>query len=130
VSVDANEIVESREQRDRPHVVLDLLWECIRQSGKVAHVHPHVQVLPLSKRRADMLGVRVAFDRRLDRSGAFGRAVAALHALRRSAVNLHNLSVVNVATECALDRLQIRPMAIVGKLDAVGEPGAQMTLYA
>jgi hypothetical protein len=96
-------------------VVLNLLAERIRQPREAAGVHPDVQVLPLGKRRADVLRIGITFDARLDRASAFGGAVSAHRAFRRLAVNLHKLGVVNVATERALDCLQIRFLTIASK---------------
>src|SRR5262245_50643455 len=60
--MDADEIIVHREQRDRVRVILDLLREGIREPGEATGVHPDVPVAPLAIRRADVLGVRVAFD--------------------------------------------------------------------
>ena len=45
---------------------------------------------------------------------------------RGLAVQLHQLRIVNIATERALNGLQVRPMAVRGQLDAVRQPGAQV----
>jgi hypothetical protein len=49
-------------------VVLNLLRERIGQPRKAPGLHPHVQVLPFGKGRADMVRVRIAFDYRLART--------------------------------------------------------------
>ena len=55
-------------------------------------------------------------------ANAFGGAVAALRAVRRCAVNLHKLRVMNGRAECAFHRLRICLVAVTGHLNAIGEP--------
>jgi hypothetical protein len=58
--------------------------------------------------------VGIAFDVLLASASAFGGAVAALHVLRRIAVNLDQHGVVDVAAESALDRFKEGPGAFLG----------------
>jgi hypothetical protein len=51
-------VVPHVEQRNRVHMVLNLLRERVRQPGKPAHLHSHGQVLPFNVTGADVLGVR------------------------------------------------------------------------
>ena len=48
------EVVVHMKQSYHRDVVVELLTEGIRQSGEAPHVHPHVEILPLHIRRADM----------------------------------------------------------------------------
>jgi hypothetical protein len=54
------EIVVSEVQRDSGFQVRQFFAECIREPRKSSHRHPHGQVLPFDKRRADMLRIRIA----------------------------------------------------------------------
>ena len=64
-----------------------------------------------------MLFVGLSGDWGLDSAGAFGRAVAALCALRRGTVNLNQHPIVNVGAERAFNGVKICPVTIAGKLD-------------
>ncbi len=61
--------------------VFDFFREPVCQSREATHVHPHREVGTLRIGRADMLRVRLAFDRRLDRATAFGWAISAFGAV-------------------------------------------------
>jgi hypothetical protein len=76
--VNAYPIVPSEVDRERVAVVLELFGEAIRQPGKAAHLHPHREILPLTKRRRNEIRMRVAKDRSFDGAKAFGRAIAAM----------------------------------------------------
>ena len=54
-----------------------------------------------------MLGIGVAFDLGPDDTGALGGAVPALGALWGRTVELHELGVIHIGTERALDRLPL-----------------------
>ena len=58
-----------------------------RQPREPAHLHPHVEIVPLGKRRADMLGIGVAFNPRLANAGALCGAVTALGSVGSGAMN-------------------------------------------
>lgn len=51
-------------------MVIKLLLERISERREPAHLHPHGEVLTLGKRRADVLPVRPALHRRLERPDA------------------------------------------------------------
>jgi hypothetical protein len=68
-----------------------------------------------------MLGIGIALDSMLLNPDAFGRAVAALGALRRRAVNFVQDRVVNISAKRAFDRLKIWAMAVCRDLNAVDE---------
>ena len=55
--VDANEVVVHMEQSQHSDVIFQLLAEGVRQPGEPPHIHPHVEILSLNVRRADMLRV-------------------------------------------------------------------------
>lgn len=117
--MNAHEVVIHHVERDRVCVVLDLLREGIRQAGEAAHVHAHREIVPLHIRRADVVEIGLAFDRGLLDASAIGGAVAPLRALRSSAVDLHELRIVDVGPERALDGFKVRLVPVAGELDAV-----------
>jgi len=45
--VNAPKVVMHVKQRDHRDVILKLLTEGVRQPSEAAHIHPHVEVLPL-----------------------------------------------------------------------------------
>ena len=45
--MNTTEVVVHEVQRDRVHVILDLLRERVRQTGEAAHSHAHREVLAL-----------------------------------------------------------------------------------
>jgi hypothetical protein len=53
-------------------------------------------------------------------ANTLGRTVT-LFALRRRALQLHKLGIVDIRTECALDGFQVGLVAVAGKLDPVGK---------
>jgi alkylation response protein AidB-like acyl-CoA dehydrogenase len=120
--MDANEIVIHREQRNRMRVVLDLFREAICKSGKAARMHPNAEIAALHIRSRNMIDIRIAFDFGFTNAGAFSGAIATLGAFRRSSINLDQNRIVNVAAECAFNGLKIGPVAVAGKLNAVGYP--------
>jgi len=110
--VDAHEVVEGEVERERVNVVRELLGEGVRQPSEPAHAHSHGQIVPLDVRRADVLRIWVTLDSLLPRAEALRRAVAALGSIRNLTVELHKLGIVDVATERALNRLQIGPVPV------------------
>ena len=56
---------------------------------------------------------------------ALGRAVALL-SLGSLAVQFHELGIVHVGTERALDRFQVGTMTVCGELDAIGKAGGEI----
>ena len=53
-----SEVIVHVEQRDHRHMIVNLLAERIGQPSKAPHVHPHIKILPLHIRRADMVVIR------------------------------------------------------------------------
>ena len=98
-------------QCDRARMVFDLLCECVCQASEAAHVHPHRQILPLNKRRADMVRVGVASNVPLLCADALCGAIAFL-AMRLCAVNFLQHGVVNVIVKHVINGDQIRPVAV------------------
>jgi hypothetical protein len=72
-----------------------------------------------------MRRIRVPFDPRLAATDAFGRAVTLL-SFRGLAVELDELSVVDVRTEGALNGFEVGAQAVAGELQAVGEARSQV----
>lgn len=58
--------------------------------------------------------------KRLVDAGAFGGAVATFESLWRIAIHLDQLSIVNVRTESAFDRLKVSAMPVTCELHTVG----------
>ncbi len=124
--MNADKVVIHHVERDRVGVIFDLLRKGVCQAREAAHVHPHREIVPLDIGRADVRRVGIAFDLFLLRASAFRRAVAALGAFGRRAVNLHKLRIVDIRAECAFNRLKISLVAVARKLNAIGETGAKI----
>ena len=80
-----------------------LLWPLVRR-GEAAHVHPHGLVVGFDVGRRDVRFIGLPSTRRLRMPGALCRAVAPA-LVDGGAVQLHNLPVVDIGTERALNRL-------------------------
>jgi hypothetical protein len=76
--MDANEVVMYMEQRNHRDMIFEFLAKSVRQPGKAAHVHPHVEILPFHIRGADVLLVRGADDVHALGSKTLRRAVTGL----------------------------------------------------
>jgi len=118
--MDSHEVVVHMEQRQHSHVIFDLLAERIGQSGEAAHVHPHIEVLALNVRSADVLRVWITGDNVLDDALTLRGAVALL-AFRIVAEYLDQLSVINSAGERIGHRIQIHLVAVRRQLDAIAQ---------
>ena len=94
-----NIVVIHHVKRDRIGLVFALFRERIGEPRDAPVVHPHREVLPLDKRRADMLFAGPAFDRRLDSAGAGGGAVTALGALSPVAIEFDQRGVIDIRPE-------------------------------
>ena len=66
-----------------------------------------------------MLRIGLPLDRRFLDARAFGRTVAALGAIGRSAVHFHKLRIVDIRPERAFDGFKIGAMAIRSQLDPI-----------
>lgn len=102
-------------------MIFNGLAKTIGKARKPAHVHAHGKILPLHVGRANVRFGRLAFDAGLDGSGALGRAVAPCEA-GRVAIQLDEHGVVHVASECALNGVQVRLVAVRGELHPVCQP--------
>jgi hypothetical protein len=119
--MDADEIVIEEVKRHRVRVVSHLLRKGVRQARHAARMHPHVEIVALRIGRRNVLLVGFARNGRLDRASAFGRAVAALGALRSRAVELYKHGVIDSATERGIDRIEICLVTVRCDLNARGE---------
>src|ERR1035437_4540480 len=86
--MNAHEIVVHEVNRHHMSVVFCLLLESIGEPRHAPVAHPDRKIAALYKRRADMLGIGIAFDAVLVRASADGWAVTAL-TFRGCTVNLH-----------------------------------------
>src|ERR1035441_4218450 len=116
--MNAAKVVVCMKQRKHGDVVFELLTEGVRQPGEAPHIHPHVEVLPLHVACADMLMVRGAYD--IDSFGpkTLRRAVARL-SFGITAIDLDQLSVIDIGSEGVRDGNQIHFVAVRGQLDSV-----------
>src|SRR2546429_1595470 len=79
-------VVNHEMECHRVSVVLNLLREGISQPSKAPRLHPKREVLPLDKRRTDVLGVGIAHDRFAVGARANGRTVATSRAMIRRVI--------------------------------------------
>src|SRR5208282_4333938 len=93
------EIVKREVQSDSGFQVRQLFAERIREARKTAHRHAHREILPLHKRRADLIGVRIT-------SANFGYnlrdswwGVPRIGALAVALEEFHELREVNIRPE-------------------------------
>src|ERR1700733_8498401 len=96
---------------DYRRMILHLLREGVGEPGDAAHSHPHGEVLPLYKRRTNVLGVTVAACCLHVAADALGWAVTLLRLVRRAA-NLLKLCIVNVDAQGILYGIPITLVAI------------------
>ena len=113
--MNTDEIVIHEVERHGMSVVLDLLGKGIGQPSEAPHVHPHGQIIPLGKRRADMLGIRLAFATKGMRPNDLGRAVP-LRPIDGLTINLDQHGIVHVCPEARFNGFQIGPMPVRGYL--------------
>ena len=112
------EVVVHVEQRYHRDVILKLLTEGIRQSGKAPHVHPHVEILSLNVAGADVFGIGRPDNGIASGAKTLRRAVALL-SLGIVAKYFDQLRVVNLGSECIRYGGQIHLVAIRGQLDSI-----------
>lgn len=123
--VNPAEVVVHEVERDVVLQVLNLLAECVCQSGKAAHSHSHTEILTLDKAGGNIFGIRVARDFDCNAAGARRRAVVRLTPAR-STIHFDKHRIVNLAAKGILNSAQIRLMTVCCKLDAVGEAAFQI----
>jgi hypothetical protein len=124
-AVDTDEVVGHEVQCHRMSMVFDLLGEAVRQPGEATHVHPHRQICPLHIAGADMAHVWATCDGFLFDPGADARAVAA-GGFSGLAIGLDEHGIVDIPAECLTNRLQVRLMAVAGKLNAGEQPACEI----
>ena len=124
--MNAAEVVIHEVERERVLVVLDFLGECIRQPRKAAHVHPHRKILPFDKTCRNVPSVGPSVNDRRNRADAFRWAIASLFVARIAPIELDQHRVVDLSSECQLNRSQVNVVTVRGQLDAVGEPSRQI----
>ena len=92
-------------------------------------MHPDVQIIALTVRRANRSGIRVSSHGHVSDADARSGAVPPLKSIRRSAKNLDYLSIVGVG-ECALNGLRIGCKRVGADLDKTAHPGSQVVQEA
>ena len=107
-------VVNRHENGDLCGVVLHFLAEAVRQAGESPVRHSDREVVALDVRRADVIGIRVASNGLDLAADALSRAVTALAFSVDLAVTLHQLRIVDVLTECSLNRLAVELQAVRG----------------
>jgi len=85
-------------QRERVHVVLNPLAERIRQARETAHLHSHVEILPLDVAGTDVLRIGVTENNLLSDAQTLCGAVRPC-SVRISAEHLDQLRVVDLIRE-------------------------------
>src|ERR1022692_622024 len=123
--VDANEVVVHMEQSQHSDVIFQFLAEGVRQPGEPPHTHPHVEILSLNVRRADMLRVWRTDDRLSLGPKTLRRAVTGC-SLGIAAIDLNQLRVVNIFRESIRDSGQIHLVAVSGQLDSIRQPACNV----
>lgn len=112
------EVIVHVKQGNHGDVILNLLTEGVRQAGESAHVHPHIEVLPLHVAGADVFMVRGADNVYALGAQTLCRAVAFLP-VRIVAVDFHQLRVVHVLRERIGHSHQVHLVAVRGQLDSI-----------
>lgn len=97
------EVVMDGVQSNRVAKVVHLLAETIGKPRESPHLHLHRQVLALDKAGRNVIRIGTSHDDGCLRTDAFRRAIPDFLAFVRT-VNLDQCGVVNLASECALDR--------------------------
>lgn len=101
-----DEIVIEGEQRDGKGAVLEFFGEAVGQSREAPIVHPMRENAAFDVGRGNMLRVRLAFDRGLDRARAFGGGCSGpWRSLDRKAS--HKLGVIDIGSKRALNGFEI-----------------------
>lgn len=119
----AGEVVMHMEQRNHVNMVVDLFRERIGQSSKPAHIHSHVQVLPLDVAGRDVLRFRSTSHGLAKSAKTLRRAVAFLP-FRIVAVDLVKLRIINSGSKSVIHGSQIHLVSVRGQLNPVRQaPG-------
>lgn len=115
--VDANEVAVHEMKGDGVGVIVDLLGETICQASEAAHVHPHGEVLALYIAGADMFGIGIPADSfHVAADADCGRVSRFI--LYGSTINLVQLGIIAVHSECPFDGLKVCLVSIGCDLNA------------
>src|ERR1017187_3699483 len=120
-----DEIVGKVSKRNPRRVVLDLLGERISKSGESTDRHPNREIVALYVACVNVLRVRMTSNCVALAPKADGWAIS-LFAFFRDAINLHQLRIVDVATKCSINRLDVEFQAIAGELDAISQAACKI----
>src|ERR1022692_5339980 len=112
-------------QSEHGDVIFKLLTEGISQPGEAPHVHPHVEILSLNVRRADMLRVWRTDDRLSLGAKTLRRAMTGC-SLGIAAIDLNQLRIVDIFRERIGYSRQIHLVAVRGQLHAVRQPACNV----
>jgi hypothetical protein len=121
--MNSGKVVVHVKQGDHRNMVLNFLTEGVSEASESAHVHSHVEILPLYKARRNVRLIRASNN--LDSFGAKTlRWAVALLPLRIVAVNLHQLRIVNLRAKRVRNGSQIHLVAVRGQLDSIRQPAS------
>lgn len=115
--MNAAEVVVHEVKRYCVHEIFYLFGKGISQAGESAHGHAHREVLAFDVTGGDVGGVWTARDDCRLRPDALRGTVAGFR-LPIFAVQFHECSVINIASERALYRVQINAVSVGCKLNA------------
>lgn len=125
--VDTDKVVSHEVDRQRVDVIFHLLAEGVREAREPAHAHAHRQVLALNKRSRDIFKDGISDQRVFIRTHEIGGAVTTLRtSTNRRTVDLHQLRVVHLEAERALNGFEVCAVTVSGELDAGIESGSQV----
>lgn len=114
--MNSSEVVIHIVKRNRVAHVIKLLAKTVRQSGESSHRHSHREVLPFYETGRDVVWVWVAGNRSRLASDTLAGAVTSI--IGRVTVELDKHRIVDLATERALDGLQVGSVSVCRKLYA------------
>src|SRR5258708_4003761 len=115
---DTHEIAIHKVKGHGVGMIVDPLRESVREPSKAAHVHPHREVLALDVVGTYVLRIGILAHRLHLTANADRRGVSRL-VFKGSAVNLLQLSIVNIRPECTLNRFQICLVGVYGDLYSI-----------
>ena len=120
-AVNLDEVVGKVAKRHSGSMILDLLTEGVGQSGESTNGHTDRKIMPFRITSADILWVRGAGNCVALVSEADSGAITSLF-IFRNAIDLHQLSEVDIIAKCLIYRLDIKLQAIASELDAIRQP--------
>lgn len=123
--MNAAEVVISEVQRTSGLQVVQFLAECVGQARKSANRHPHGEVLPLNVRSAHVFGIRVSLaNLGYNLHDWLWGVPPGSVVLAVIAVQLYDLSEVNIRPKVLFNGIDVKAEAISRELDAIRPPGA------